>query len=337
MDSLTQIVLGAAVGEILLGRKLGNKALLLGAIGGTIPDLDVIYSFFNDDPIRQLEVHRSYSHSMFTHFVLTIPFAWLSIKWNKIKISFSRWYWFWFLAFFTHALLDCCTTYGTQFLLPFTNYQVAFNNISVIDPLYTIPFLIILSICMFFKRESKTRRNIMWLSVFVSSAYMLFTFWLKYDIHQKFRTSLEEQKVMYTELNTTPTILNSILWSAIAINDSVIYTSEYSYLRPELPIVWTPYKRNLSLLKDFDSPALKTITWFSDGNYFVQPVSSDTLLFFNIKWGRTRFDESDPEKAFMFYWKFYRDNGKIKYLEMRDDNWKFSEAFDMLLKRIGLK
>jgi hypothetical protein len=39
----------------------------------------------------------------------------------------------------------------------------------------------------------------------------------------------------------------------------------------------------------------------------------------------------------MFYWKFYRDNGKIKYLEMRDDNWKFSEAFDMLLKRIGLK
>ncbi|MFM8916554.1 MAG: metal-dependent hydrolase, partial [Bacteroidota bacterium] len=35
MDSLTQIVLGAAVGEVLLGKKLGNKAMLLGAIGGT--------------------------------------------------------------------------------------------------------------------------------------------------------------------------------------------------------------------------------------------------------------------------------------------------------------
>ena len=43
MDSLTQIVLGAAVGEATLGRKVGNKALLWGAIAGTIPDLDVVY------------------------------------------------------------------------------------------------------------------------------------------------------------------------------------------------------------------------------------------------------------------------------------------------------
>ena len=42
MDSLSQLVLGAAVGEAVLGRKLGNKAILWGAIGGTIPDLDVL-------------------------------------------------------------------------------------------------------------------------------------------------------------------------------------------------------------------------------------------------------------------------------------------------------
>ena len=41
MDSLTQIILGAACGEIALGKKIGNKALLFGAIGGTIKDLDV--------------------------------------------------------------------------------------------------------------------------------------------------------------------------------------------------------------------------------------------------------------------------------------------------------
>jgi len=45
MDSLTQIVLGAACGEIALGKKIGNKALLFGAIGGTIPDLDVILGY----------------------------------------------------------------------------------------------------------------------------------------------------------------------------------------------------------------------------------------------------------------------------------------------------
>jgi inner membrane protein len=41
MDSLIQIVLGAAVGEAVLGKKAGNKAMLYGAIAGTIPNLDV--------------------------------------------------------------------------------------------------------------------------------------------------------------------------------------------------------------------------------------------------------------------------------------------------------
>ena len=35
MDSLTQIVLGASVAEATLGKKIGNKAIVLGAIGIT--------------------------------------------------------------------------------------------------------------------------------------------------------------------------------------------------------------------------------------------------------------------------------------------------------------
>jgi inner membrane protein len=62
MDSLTQIVLGAAVGEAVLGRKIGNKAILWGAIAGTIPDLDVL--LIGDDPIRELTIHRGFSHSI---------------------------------------------------------------------------------------------------------------------------------------------------------------------------------------------------------------------------------------------------------------------------------
>ena len=38
MDSLTQIVLGGAVGEAVLGKKVGNRAILWGAVAGTIPD-----------------------------------------------------------------------------------------------------------------------------------------------------------------------------------------------------------------------------------------------------------------------------------------------------------
>ena len=41
MDSVTQFMLGAAVGEAVLGRKIGRKALLYGGLAGTLPDLDV--------------------------------------------------------------------------------------------------------------------------------------------------------------------------------------------------------------------------------------------------------------------------------------------------------
>ncbi len=334
MDSITQVVLGAAVGEILLGRKLGNKALLLGAIGGTIPDLDVIYNLFSDDPIQNLRIHRAYSHSMFTHLILSIPLAWLSVKWNRQSISFNRWYLFWFLVLFTHALLDCCTTYGTQFFLPFTNYQVAFNNISVIDPLYTLPFLFILAGCLFIKRTNPLRRKFLWTSIAVSSAYMLATFVLKYDVHNKFQDSLVSNKIKFTELNSTPTILNAVLWSAIAFDDSMIHVGEYSYLKKNDVIVWNSYPRNLNEMAGYDSDALKTVEWFSDGNYFVKQLSNDTLAFYNVKWGRGRFDTAEPDSAFIFYWKFYKEGDIVKYKEMRPD-WKFNEAFEMLMKRIG--
>ena len=63
MDSLSQIVLGAAVGEATLGKKVGNYAMLWGAIAGTIPDLDVFASRFTDN-VTALEIHRGFSHSI---------------------------------------------------------------------------------------------------------------------------------------------------------------------------------------------------------------------------------------------------------------------------------
>src|SRR5690554_7539050 len=79
MDSLTQIVLGAAVGEAVLGRKVGNRAMFYGAIAGTIPDLDVISSFFVDT-VRALEIHRGITHSIFFSIVFAPIFGWIVSK-----------------------------------------------------------------------------------------------------------------------------------------------------------------------------------------------------------------------------------------------------------------
>ena len=68
MDSLTQIVLGASVAEASLGKKIGNKAIALGALAGTIPDLDIISRFFVDDLTASV-MHRGFSHSLLFPFV----------------------------------------------------------------------------------------------------------------------------------------------------------------------------------------------------------------------------------------------------------------------------
>ena len=65
MDSLTQIVLGAACGEVVLGKKIGNKALFFGAIGGTLPDLDVfVGKWLYSNEIQAMAFHRGFMHSI---------------------------------------------------------------------------------------------------------------------------------------------------------------------------------------------------------------------------------------------------------------------------------
>lgn len=72
MDSLTQIVLGAAVGEATLGKKIGNRAMVWGGIAGTIPDLDVFVGRLLS-PTGALAFHRGITHSIF--FAVFFSFA----------------------------------------------------------------------------------------------------------------------------------------------------------------------------------------------------------------------------------------------------------------------
>ncbi len=82
MDSVSQMVLGAAVGEAVLGRKLGNRAMFWGAVGGTIPDLDVITSPFLSE-LQSLAFHRGISHSIFFAVLGGLASGWLLYRLHK--------------------------------------------------------------------------------------------------------------------------------------------------------------------------------------------------------------------------------------------------------------
>ena len=79
MESLSQVVLGGAVGEATLGKKTGNWSVMWGAIAGTIPDLDDIWARMFD-PVTEASLHRGFPHSI-TFSILAAPvFGWLGAK-----------------------------------------------------------------------------------------------------------------------------------------------------------------------------------------------------------------------------------------------------------------
>ena len=235
MDSITQIVLGAACGEIALGKKIGNKAILFGAIGGTIPDLDVLIgSLYYSNEIDSLAFHRGFMHSIIFAILGAFIFGFISSKAydygpkRKGTTNLKDWIWLFFLSIFTHPILDSFTPYGTQLFLPFSDYRVAFNNIAVADPLYTLPFLLCMIIAMFFNRKNPTRRRWTKAGLYLSSAYMIFTIGNKIYVDQTIKKSFQKANINYSKFSAQPTILNNVLWYAVAETDKN-YTSGFLF------------------------------------------------------------------------------------------------------------
>ncbi len=138
MDSLSQAVLGASVGGAVLARPLGRRALLGGALLGTLPDLDVLIDY--GDAVANFTEHRGFSHSLLVLLPVSLLLAWLLQRWRP-AISLWRWWAFTGLCLLTHPLLDAFTTYGTRLFWPLGD-PVAISSIFIIDPLYTLPLLV---------------------------------------------------------------------------------------------------------------------------------------------------------------------------------------------------
>ncbi|MDF1697826.1 MAG: metal-dependent hydrolase, partial [Saprospiraceae bacterium] len=229
MDSITQAALGAAIGEAALGKKIGNKGAIIGALVATIPDLDVVLTpFFSE--LQKISIHRGYSHSIVFCFLASILFAMIlsKIKWTK-EISFRRLWLFSFLALFTHVMLDSFTTYGTQLLLPFTDWRVSFDSISIIDPVYTIPLLLGVGISMFcFTKDAPRRALPNHLGLLVSSLYLMFTLANKQHVQNVFAENLQEQEMPYYKMLTVPVKIGNLSWYGVARDASHLHIGKYS-------------------------------------------------------------------------------------------------------------
>lgn len=312
MDSLTQIVLGAAVGEAVLGKKVGNKAMFYGAIAGTIPDLDVLANYLTDT-VTAIEWHRGLSHSIFFSVLFAPIFGWLIYKLERNgPATWKDWSWLMFWGLFTHPILDAFTTWGTQLFWPF-NLRLAFQSIFVIDPLYTLPFLLFLIMALWQKRDSPFRRRYNTLGLILSSIYLGLTLVLKGIAFKKITDSLHAQGIAYQEMDVRPSPFNTILWSANVDAGDAYLIGNYSFF-DDKPVQFSRYPKNHELLGDMAGNdkvlRLKNITegWFT-------VTENEGQLFFNdLRFGLMSLDAREEQFAFSYALK--QNNGLLKVEEI---------------------
>ena len=333
MDSLTQIVLGASVGEVVLGKKVGNKAILWGAIAGTLPDLDVLLRYFTDE-ISSTQMHRGFSHSIVFAVLIAPLLGWIAKKIHfKLKeVSFKDWTKLFFWTTVTHPLLDAHTTWGTQFFWPF-NYRLAYQNIFVVDPLYTLPFLMFLIIVMTLKKDNPKRSKFNTIGLSLSSTYLLLTLIFKWISFQEFKEGLENQEIEYVEIDTKPSPLNSILWSSLIETDKGYRTAYYSLFDKQEITYSKEFLKNHHLLKPYlEEKVIKQLIDISAGWYRIEEKNGK-LLFWDLRFGQMGMDVNNA--SFLWYYELnIEENGNMSAIKRQPEIKNFKLVFKELFNRI---
>jgi len=304
MDSLSQIVLGAAVGHAVLGREAKNKALLWGAVAGTIPDLDVIPGQFVDT-VTRLEMHRGFSHSILFAVTCSPIFGWLVSKIHKkYSISWFKWAQLFFWGIVTHFMLDNFTTWGTQVFYPF-EYRVAWRTIFVIDPIYTFPFLAFLLLVLFSK-DHRFRQKMNYWGLAVSSLYLLISVVNKNIASHAVEQALDQQNISWQRYETFASPFNTIMWITNVETDSGFYTGYYSLLDDSTNIHFTFFPKNHHLIDDFrGNDNLKKLMRLSNYWYKIVPADSGGVLYQDLRFATIEFPPK-TDSRFAFTYKIER-------------------------------
>lgn len=279
MDSLTQMALGAAVGTAALGRKIGPRAALWGAALGTLPDLDVLVPY--GDPVRDFTFHRAESHSLFWLTLASPPLALLLARLNRgAGAGFRDWLWLVWLVLITHPLLDAFTVYGTQLLLPFSDYPVGAGSIFIIDPLYTLPLLIgVIAAIRIYKRD--VARAMRWnaAGITASTAYLIWTLMVQSHIEGAVHRSLAASPLADGSVLATPTPFNSLLWRVLVMDEDGYHEGFRSILDEGESIEFVRHASVPQLIDPLrDDWTVRRLAWFSKGFYSVREALPDEAV-----------------------------------------------------------
>lgn len=232
MDGLTQGLLGATASQAALGHKLGSKAAWVGFAAGAAPDLDILIRSGHDS-LMALEFHRH-----FTHALVFIPIGGLMVGtlfWLFWRKSLAFWYVVLAasLAWATHGLLDVFTSYGTNWLWPFSNARLAWDWIGIIDLFVTVPLLVGMVLAI--------ERKSVWPARIGLAAAMVY---IGFGAVQHERAHAVQERVATARGHTVergrvmPVPLSLSVWRSVYEHDGRLYADAVRVALFEEPGVW---------------------------------------------------------------------------------------------------
>ncbi|MGF1749227.1 metal-dependent hydrolase [Vibrio cionasavignyae] len=285
MDPLTQGLLGASLPQSVSKKQHLVVAGALGLLAGMAPDLDVLIRS-QSDPLLFLEFHRQFTHSLFfipIGSLICALFLHRLIAKNR-GLSFKQSWLYCGLGYSTHALLDACTTYGTQLFWPLTNERYAWNTVSVIDPVFTLPILILLVFATLKRQPWLARIAFLWALIYPTLGM------IQRDRAEAAGWQLAKERQHFpVQLEAKPSFANILLWK-------VVYEVEGNYhidaVRVGASVKTYPGESisKLNINKDFPWLDLRSqqaidierFRWFSNGYLAQDPT--DELRIIDVRY-----------------------------------------------------
>ena len=167
------------------------------------------------------------------------------------------------------------------------------------------------------KRVAPKRRFYNKLGLILSSSYLAITILLKGYTYMQFKSALEDQNITYSELDTRPSPLNTVLWSANVDTEDAYLLGSYSLFDTQ-PITFQAYPKNHHLLGPLvEQKRIQRMIRISEGWYIIS--EEDGALYFNdLRFGLLTFEPGSTD--FVFKYKITQDNSGVVELTEVDKN-----------------
>jgi len=333
MDSITHIAIGACIGEAVLGKKIGKKAMLIGAIAQSVPDIDFISALWMS-PAGNLLAHRGITHSFLFAILCALLLGFACKKlYGSYPVSIKIWLLFFGGQIFIHIFLDAFNVYGIGWFEPFSHYRVSFNTIFVADPFFSLWPGIALIVLLALKKNNNKRSWWVKFGIGLSSLYLFYCVINKSKMDNQVKNAFTYQHIIYKRYFTTPTAMNNWLWYIVVENDSG-YLIGYRSLFDEREQVDFSYFPRKDILLDTisDHIDLQQLIRFSNG-YYTTEQWHDTLVFNDIRFGQMN-GWMNPYAHFAFhYYLQHTGDNRLIVQRGRFGQWNL-ETVKFLFQRI---